>query len=70
MGVQYPTWFGPDDLPLLGTVHVPDSGRARAAVVLCLNPPIGRYLLRLGWWPVTISQNGWNRHYSGRLTEG
>ncbi|MCK8671936.1 alpha/beta hydrolase [Rhodococcus sp. HM1] len=40
MGVQYPTWFGPDDLPLLGTVHVPDSGRARAAVVLC--PPLGK----------------------------
>lgn len=40
MGVQYPTWFGPDDLPRLGTVHVPDSGRARAAVVLC--PPLGK----------------------------
>lgn len=35
----WPTWFGPDDRPLFGWVHVPDDGRARAGVVLC--PPLG-----------------------------
>lgn len=37
---HHPTWFGPTDEPLLGAVHIPESGHARAAVVLC--PPIGK----------------------------
>jgi alpha-beta hydrolase superfamily lysophospholipase len=34
-----PLWFGPDERPLFGWLHLPDDGRARAAVVLC--PPLG-----------------------------
>ncbi|HXW81332.1 MAG TPA: hypothetical protein VEJ84_17655 [Acidimicrobiales bacterium] len=33
-----PFWFGPEDRPLFGWLHTPDSGRARAGVVLC--PPL------------------------------
>jgi len=33
-------WFGPPDRPLFGWVHLPASGRARGAVVLC--PPLGK----------------------------
>ncbi|MGH9017802.1 MAG: alpha/beta hydrolase [Acidimicrobiales bacterium] len=33
------TWFGPDERPLFGWLHVPEHGRARGAVVLC--PPLG-----------------------------
>src|ERR1700689_4000049 len=32
-------WFGPDERPLFGWLHVPDDGRVRGAVVLC--PPLG-----------------------------
>ncbi|WP_242640277.1 MULTISPECIES: hypothetical protein [Nocardiaceae] len=39
-GGKYPTWFGPSDSPLFGTVHVPSDGRARGGVVLC--PPLGK----------------------------
>nr|WP_314144572.1 hypothetical protein [uncultured Rhodococcus sp.] len=39
-GGKYPTWFGPSDSPLFGTVHVPSGGRARGGVVLC--PPLGK----------------------------
>lgn len=35
-----PVWFGPADRPLFGILHVPDSGTARAGVVLC--SPFGR----------------------------
>ncbi|HTZ09550.1 MAG TPA: alpha/beta hydrolase [Acidimicrobiales bacterium] len=35
-----PVWFGPDRRPLFGILHVPDSGTARAGVVLC--SPFGR----------------------------
>ncbi|MDI9917073.1 alpha/beta hydrolase family protein [Rhodococcus sp. IEGM 1379] len=37
---QLATWFGPATTPLLGFVHVPQSGTAREAVVLC--SPIGK----------------------------
>ena len=39
-GGKYPTWFGPSDAPLFGTVHVPAGGRARGGVVLC--PALGK----------------------------
>ncbi|MGB2719399.1 MAG: hypothetical protein WBC54_06565, partial [Rhodococcus sp. (in: high G+C Gram-positive bacteria)] len=39
-GGKYPTWFGPSEAPLFGTVHVPSGGRARGGVVLC--PPLGK----------------------------
>jgi alpha-beta hydrolase superfamily lysophospholipase len=29
------TWFGPEDRPLAGWLHLPDSGTARAGIVLC-----------------------------------
>jgi alpha-beta hydrolase superfamily lysophospholipase len=32
-------WFGPDERPLFGWMHVPDDGGVRGAVVLC--PPLG-----------------------------
>jgi alpha-beta hydrolase superfamily lysophospholipase len=32
-------WFGPDDRPLFGWLHLPEGGRARGGVVLCL--PLG-----------------------------
>lgn len=38
-GSARPLWFGPEDRPLFGWFHEPDSGRARSGVVLC--PPIG-----------------------------
>ncbi|MBW8826762.1 MAG: alpha/beta hydrolase [Acidobacteria bacterium] len=38
-GTARATWFGPEDRPLFGWLHVPPGGRARAGVVLC--PPIG-----------------------------
>jgi alpha-beta hydrolase superfamily lysophospholipase len=34
-----PLWFGPEDRPLFGWLHVPEDGRARGAVLLC--PTIG-----------------------------
>src|SRR5438270_2246619 len=34
-----PLWFGPDGRELFAWLHVPDSGTARAGVVLC--PPVG-----------------------------
>jgi pimeloyl-ACP methyl ester carboxylesterase len=34
-----PLWFGPEDRPLFGWLHLPESGRARGAVLLC--PTIG-----------------------------
>ena len=34
-----PLWFGPEDRPLFGWLHVPENGRARGAVLLC--PTIG-----------------------------
>ena len=37
---QLATWFGPTEAPLLGFIHVPTSGIAREAVVLC--SPIGK----------------------------
>jgi pimeloyl-ACP methyl ester carboxylesterase len=37
-----PLWFGPDDRPLFGWAHVPESGRAAGAAVLC--PPLAREL--------------------------
>lgn len=37
-----PLWFGPDERPLLGFLHAPDSGSARGGVVIC--PPIGNEL--------------------------
>ena len=33
------TWFGAEDAPTLGFLHVPDDGVARAGVVIC--PPLG-----------------------------
>ena len=35
-----PIWFGPDDRPLFGMLHVPEGNAARAGVVLC--SPLGR----------------------------
>ncbi|MGG7101487.1 alpha/beta hydrolase family protein [Rhodococcus sp. 24CO] len=37
---QLATWFGPTEAPLLGFIHVPTSGIAREAVVLC--SPVGK----------------------------
>jgi alpha-beta hydrolase superfamily lysophospholipase len=34
-----PLWFGPEDRPLFGWLHVPEGGEARGAVLLC--PTIG-----------------------------
>lgn len=34
-----PLWFGPDDRPLFGWLHLPEGGTARAGVVLC--QPVG-----------------------------
>jgi alpha-beta hydrolase superfamily lysophospholipase len=34
-----PTWFGPEEQPLFGWLHLPENGQARAAMVLC--PAIG-----------------------------
>jgi pimeloyl-ACP methyl ester carboxylesterase len=34
-----PLWFGPEDRPLFGWVHLPEGGQVRGAVVLC--PPLG-----------------------------
>jgi alpha-beta hydrolase superfamily lysophospholipase len=34
-----PLWFGPEDRPLFGWLHVPENGRARGTVLLC--PTIG-----------------------------
>jgi alpha-beta hydrolase superfamily lysophospholipase len=34
-----PLWFGPEDRPLFGWLHLPESGEARGAVLLC--PTIG-----------------------------
>lgn len=39
-GGKFSTWFGPESESLFGTVHVPEGGRARGAVVLC--PPLGK----------------------------
>lgn len=36
----FETWFGSTDAPLFGSVHVPASGRARGAAVLCA--PLGK----------------------------
>jgi len=33
------TWFGPEDRPLAGWLHLPDAGTARAGIVLC--PSLG-----------------------------
>src|SRR5665213_2961939 len=33
------TWFGPEDRPLAGWLHLPESGLARAGIVLC--PSLG-----------------------------
>ena len=33
--VATPLWFGPEDRPLFGWVHLPADGRARGGVVLC-----------------------------------
>ncbi|WP_371053833.1 serine aminopeptidase domain-containing protein [Rhodococcus gordoniae] len=38
--MQYASWFGDAESPLLGHVHLPSGGRARGAVVLC--PPLGK----------------------------
>ena len=38
-----PIWFGSEERPLFGMFHVPESGFARAGVVVC--PPFGRDLL-------------------------
>ena len=35
-----PIWFGPDERPLFGMLHVPEGSTARAGVVLC--SPLGR----------------------------
>ncbi|MEU5842249.1 alpha/beta hydrolase [Rhodococcus sp. NPDC047139] len=40
MGVRDTSWFGDPESPLLGHIHLPDSRRARGAVVLC--PPLGK----------------------------
>src|SRR5665213_1056832 len=29
------TWFGPEDRPLAGWLHLPETGTARAGIVLC-----------------------------------
>ena len=34
-----PTWFGPEEQPIFGWLHLPENGQARAAMVLC--PAIG-----------------------------
>ncbi len=34
-----PLWFGPEDRPLFGWLHLPEGGEARGAVLLC--PTIG-----------------------------
>jgi pimeloyl-ACP methyl ester carboxylesterase len=49
-----PLWFGPDDRPLFGWAHVPESGRASGAAVLC--PPLARELT--------------SAHYTYRLLAG
>lgn len=36
--MQHDTWFGPEDSPSLGFLHIPDGG-ARGGVVIC--PPLG-----------------------------
>src|ERR1700733_8104900 len=33
------TWFGPEDRPLAGWLHLPEAGTARAGIVLC--PSLG-----------------------------
>ena len=33
------TWFGPEDAPLFGALHLPAGGRARAVAVIL--PPVG-----------------------------
>jgi alpha-beta hydrolase superfamily lysophospholipase len=38
-GTAHPMWFGPDDRPLFGWLHLPEGRRARGGVVLCL--PLG-----------------------------
>ena len=40
-----PIWFGPQERPLFGMFHVPESGLARAGVVVC--PPFGRDYLHV-----------------------
>ncbi|GGG28227.1 hypothetical protein GCM10007304_47560 [Rhodococcoides trifolii] len=37
---SFETWFGPSDAPLFGSVHLPSSGEARGAAVLCA--PLGK----------------------------
>jgi alpha-beta hydrolase superfamily lysophospholipase len=37
---EHPTFFGPDDESLFGTLHLPASGRIRGAVVIC--PPLAK----------------------------
>ena len=39
LGRPVSVWFGPEESPLFGTLHVPDAP-ARGAIVLC--PPLGR----------------------------
>lgn len=39
-GTALHTYFGPVDRPLFGTFHLPESGLARGAVVIC--PPLGK----------------------------
>ncbi len=39
-----PIWFGSSERPLFGWLHLPDSGSAGSAVVLC--PPVGRDYLQ------------------------
>lgn len=35
-----PTWFGPENSPLFGVLHIPAGGRARGGIVIC--PPLGK----------------------------
>jgi len=45
--VVKPIWFGSQERPLFGMFHVPESGFARAGVVVC--PPFGRDLLHANY---------------------
>ena len=42
-----PTWFGPDDRPLFGWMHLPRTTTARGVAVIC--PPLGREGANAQW---------------------
>lgn len=36
----FETWFGPDQFPLFGSVHIPTGARARGGIIIC--PPLAK----------------------------